>query len=215
MTKILLAPPKDQGQAPALLTGADLLAAIQAGTVTRINEAQATTLTAGTFEVNMTDVVDGFAAVRAVAPAPAAKGGFEIDEDVKMPEGLSRRRAPTESLYPFDKLNVGQSFHVPVSADNPEPATRLSSSVSGAHIRYSPVIKGADGQPEMEEYTSPVYQRTEDGKGYAKGEDGKRIKVGEETKTREKRGEPERTFRIVAVDATDPRGPGARVFRTK
>ena len=214
---------------PAPLTGAALLSAIAAGTVARITEAQAQTLDAAHYEVNTADVVDGAALVRltdagiaaanggapAAPTAQAAKAGaFEIDDNVAMPEGLARRRAPTEALYPFDKLQPGQSFHVPVSEDNPEPAVRLSSSVSGAHVRYSEPLKDAEGNPIMEEYKVSVYQRNEDG-SYAKGEDGKRIKIGDETKTREKRGEPSRTFRIVTVDATDPRGAGARVFRVK
>ena len=212
----------------AVLMGSALLLAIAAGEVARVTEAQAQSLDASHYEVNTADVVDGAAAVRLTdagiaaaeaakgtpeAPASASSGGIEIDDDVQMPEGLGRRRAPSETLYPFDKLEIGQSFHVAKTAENPDPATRLSSSVSGAHIRYSPVINGEDGKPLMEEYASPVYQRTEDGKGYAKDENGKRIKTGEETKTREKRGEPTRKFRIVPVDASDKRGEGARVFR--
>lgn len=212
----------------AALTGAALLAAILAGTVTRITEAQAASLDASHFEVNTADVVDGAALVRLTdagiaaaqeatdpadgsAPA-AASGGIEIDDDVAMPEG--KRRSPRETLYPFDKLEVGQSFHVAKSAENPDPATRLSSSVSGAHIRFSPELKNEDGTPKTESYTSPVYQKNEDG-SFAKDENGKRIKIGDEPKTRVARGEPTREFRIVSTDATDKRGVGARVFRVK
>lgn len=207
------------------LTGTALLAAIAAGTVTRITQEQAKTLDAAHYEVNTADTTKEGALVRLTeagaaaakagegTQAPAAKGGFEIDDDVPMPTNI--RRAPRETLYPFDLLEVGKSFHVPKTAENPDPATRLSSSVSGAHVRFSPVITGEDGKPVMEEYQSPVYKRTEDGKGYVKGDDGKRVIERMDTKTREKRGEPERQFRIVTVDEKDPRGVGARVFRVK
>lgn len=207
-----------------VLMGSALLAAIATGAVARITQDQAASLDATHFEVNTADVVDGAASVRltdagtaaagATPAAPAAaSGGIEIDDDVPMPD--STRRAPRETVYPFDKLEVGQSFHVAKSDENPDPATRLSSSVSGAHIRYSEVIKGEDGKPVQETYESPVYKRTEDGKGYAKDDAGKRVVEKMETKTRDKRGEPSKTFRIVKTDATDKRGEGARVFRTK
>lgn len=206
------------------LMGSALLAAIASGEVTRITEAQAASLDASHFQVNTADVVDGAALVRLTDAgiaaagsqsnaAPASTGGIEIDDDVPMPD--TARRAPRETVYPFDKLEVGQSFHVAKTADNPDPATRLSSSVSGAHVRYSPIIKDEAGNPVMEEYQSPVYKRTEDGKGYVKGEDGKRVVERMETKTREKRGEPTKQFRIVSVGKDDKRGEGARVFRVK
>lgn len=211
----------------APLTGVALLAAILAGTVARITEAQAETLDASHFEVNTADVVEGAALVRltdagmaaareatdpADGSAGAASGGIEIDDDVPMPEGLARRRSPQETLYPFDKLNVGQSFHVPKTAANPDPATRLSSSVSGAHIRFSPELTNADGTPQMESYTSPIYAKNEAGE-FVKDENGKRVKTGDEPKTRQARGEPTRKFRIVPADASDKRGEGARVYR--
>lgn len=207
------------------LTGMPLLLAIAAGTATRITQEQFKSLDASHVEVNTADTTKegalvrlteaGAAAAKAAGEtqAPAAKGGIEIDDDVPMPTGA--RRSPRETLYPFEALAVGQSFHVAKTAENPDPATRLSSSVSGAHVRFSPVINGDDGKPVMEEYQSPVYKRTEDGKGYVKGDDGKRVIERMDTKTREKRGEPERQFRIVSVGADDKRGEGARVFRVK
>lgn len=37
------------------------------------------------------------------------QSGFQIDDDIAIPEG----RAARQSAYPFDKLSVGQSFFVP------------------------------------------------------------------------------------------------------
>lgn len=203
------------------LMGAALLAAIGAGTVTRITQDQAKSLDASHFQVNTADVENGAAAVQltdagkaAIGAAPAPAGKIVIDEDVPMPT-TARRGRQTEATYPFEALEkVGQSFHVPKTAANPDPAIRLSSSVSGARVKFSPVINGDDGKPVMESYTRPTYQLGSDGKP-VKGEDGKRVKTGEETLTREKRGEPTRDFRVVTVGADDPRGEGARVFRIK
>jgi|ERR1051325_1635744 hypothetical protein len=209
----------------APLMGVSLLAAIGAGTVTRVTEAQAASLDASHFEVNTADVVDGAAAVRiteagtaalaAQPPVTAVSGGIAIDDDVPMPEG-QRNRAPRETIYPFDKLEVGQSFHVAKTEENPDPAIRLSSSVSGAHVRYSPVLKDEAGNVLTETYESPVYKKTADGKGWEKDPTtGKRVVESVVTKTREQRGEPTREFFIVPTDATDKRGEGARVFRRK
>lgn len=210
------------------LMGAALLSAIAAGAVDRVTEAQAASLDPAHYEVNTADVVDGAAAVRLTeagqAAAQASQGeqpaaeaasssAIEIDDDVAMPDNINRR-SPRETLYPFDKLQVGQSFHVAKTDDNPEPHIRLSSSVSGAHTRFSPVLKDAQGNPVMENYEIPTYQRGDDGK-YVKDDEGKRITTGKETRTREKRGDPERVFKIVQVDASDKRGEGARVFRVK
>ena len=202
------------------LTSAALLAAIASGEVSRITETQAATLNPAHFEVNQSDVTKEGAAVRltdlgraaaSAATAPAKAGMFEIDSDVPMPAKV-RRSAPRETIYPFDALEVGQSFHVPATAENENPALRLSSSVSAVHVRFSPVLTNEDGSPVLETYKRPTYERGEDGK-FAKDENGKRVVTGEEELTREKRGEPSRKFRIVPVDETDKRGPGARVYR--
>lgn len=138
--------------------------------------------------------------------APAvSNSGFEIDDAIAIPTNSARRSR--EGGYPFDKLEVGQSFHVAKSAENPDPVTRLQSSVSGARAKYS-VETG-----ETETVTVKEYQRGENGKGYAKGADGKRIVVSTKTETRPKT-KVTRDFTVKAVDASDPRGEGARVWRT-
>jgi len=138
------------------------------------------------------------------AEAPKAKTGFEIDDAVALPASTARRSR--DSGYPFDKLEVGQSFHVATTTENPDPVTRLQSSVSGARNKYA-VETG-----ETETVTVKTYAKSETGKGFAKGADGKRIVESTEEVTR-----PEtkvtRDFTVKAVDATDPRGPGARVWR--
>lgn len=142
----------------------------------------------------------------ATAGAPAANSGYEIDDAVAIPTNSAQRSRV--GGYPFDKLEVGQSFHVAKSAENPDPVTRLQSSVSGARSKYSVEVPG-----ETETVTVKEYQRGEGGKGYAKGADGKRIVVNTKTESRPKM-QVTRDFTVKAVDASDPRGEGARVWRT-
>lgn len=79
------------------------------------------------------------AAQNVAATAPATTS-FAIDDDVPMAV-LSRRGRST--LYPFDALEVGQSFHVPATAERPNPAKSLASTVSSANKRYAVVVPGA------------------------------------------------------------------------
>lgn len=43
--------------------------------------------------------------------------------------------APT--VYPFDKLEIGQTFFVPVSEKHPDPVKTLGSTVSSANMRFA------------------------------------------------------------------------------
>lgn len=156
-----------------------------------------------TAAVSLTEA--GKAELAKVSPVVEAASGFEIDDAVAMPVNATRRLR--DGGYPFDKLEVGQSFHVAKSAKNPDPVTRLQSSVSGARARYS-VETG-----ETETVTTKEYQRNENGKGYAKDADGKRIVSATKEVTRPVT-KVTRVFTVKAVDASDPRGEGARVWRT-
>lgn len=68
------------------------------------------------------------------AAAPAGKSEFVIEDDVAIPAVAGRGRIG--SVYPFDKLNVGQSFFVPKAAKN------LASTVSSANARYAVEVPG-------------------------------------------------------------------------
>ncbi len=140
--------------------------------------------------------------------AAAGPSSFQIDDAVPLPAHSTRGRS---GGYPFDQLQVGQSFHVPLGKDDKEPAdvaTRLQSSVSGARARYAEVIPG-----QFDTVTVKTYQRTPDGKGYAKDAAGKRIVTSSKDEQRAKT-KTVRDFTVKAVDASDPRGVGARVWRT-
>jgi hypothetical protein len=136
-----------------------------------------------------------------------SNGDFVIEDAVPIPARSSRGRS---GGYPFDQLQVGQSFHVPLGKDDKEPAdvaARLQSSVSGARARYAVAVPG-----ETVSVTVKEYQKGPDGK-YAKGADGKRIVTASRTEQRQKM-KATRDFTVKAVDASDPRGVGARVWRT-
>lgn len=133
----------------------------------------------------------------AAAVAPAAAPSFEIDDDIPMPSG--KRTRVGGSKYPFDALEVGKSFHVPVSADDKNPAKTLASTVATANLRYATPKLDAEGKPVMRE-------------GIKRHKD---EATGKVTTTREMVPEMNfsRKFVVRAVDTTDPRGAGARVWR--
>jgi hypothetical protein len=93
----------------------------------------------------------------------AAPSRFELESNIPLPK--SRRRVQTMK-YPFDVMEVGQSFHVAPTEKNPSPSKSLASTVSSAKNRY-----------------------------------------------KDSAGNPTRNFVIRTVDSSDPKGPGARVFR--
>lgn len=214
-------------RAAVTLTGVALLAAIAASETgyLMLTQAEGQDIVNNGFAVVDTSIVEGdTAAVRlteagtaelakqneapaATATDAAAKASYDIDDGVPMPTGTVRRGR--EGGYPFDKLEIGQSFHVAKSADNEDPATRLASSVSGARVKYSVEVPG-----ETETVTKKTYKRGPDGKGYAKDADGKRIVESEETVTVPKL-KLTRDFVCKSVDATDPKGEGARVWRVE
>lgn len=65
---------------------------------------------------------------------------FEIEDNVALPSGTVRRAGA--QLYPFDALQVGQSFFVPNTEDKPNAAKSLASTVSSAVARYAVPVEG-------------------------------------------------------------------------
>lgn len=74
----------------------------------------------------------------------AEKPKFEIESGVAIPEkvrnstGLRAGRTP---VYPFDSLEVGQSFFIPNKGDK-SAAKAMASTVAGANARHSQVVEG-------------------------------------------------------------------------
>ena len=127
---------------------------------------------------------DGSAAAPA---APAAKPTFEIVNAVPPPVSGRGRGTGTE-MYPFDKLQVGQAFFVPATADKPNPAKSLASTVSSAIKRYAELIPGQTRKNK-------------------KGEDVPATKATRKFEVRSRTAEQE------AADGFAPQA-GARVYRT-
>lgn len=71
----------------------------------------------------------------AITQGNKTMSGFSIDTGVPVP-AIKRSGAAT-SIYPFDALEVGQSFFVPATDEMPNPGKSLASTVSSASKRYA------------------------------------------------------------------------------
>lgn len=93
----------------------------------------------------------GSAPVAAPAQAPAAKpkraaapvasgngqaGNFKFAKGVPMPS--PRRGGRGSTVYGFEHMDIGDSFFIEVTDENPNPAKRVASTVSSASTRLEP-----------------------------------------------------------------------------
>ncbi len=137
--------------------------------------------------------------------AAAGTDAYEIDDDVVLTPRQRHLLRPAK--YPFDKLEVNQSFHVVATTEQPEPAKTLAGAVTNANNKFSrPDPTGA-----FETKVMAQYAKDEHGKRI-KNEDGSYQKIGEQAVQRPKI-VYDRHFTIRSVGADDKKGPGARVFR--
>lgn len=102
-----------------------------AGLVTVENYDEATKIA----KVTITEA--GLAACQASLPP-----SFEIESEVAIPTITGRGRTSQANKYPFDALEVGQSFFVANSATMPDAAKSMNSTTSTANRRYSEVVEG-------------------------------------------------------------------------
>ena len=93
-------------------------------------------ITSGHVEADPANIVDGKIAVRATAlalntpaPAPVEKPSIAIVTGLDLP--TTARSVTKEEVYPFSKLEVGQSFFVAI------PADKFASTVSSASRRFA------------------------------------------------------------------------------
>lgn len=122
----------------------------------------------------------GIAFMAPAAPKAAveASTGFELVKGAVLPP--SKRgvglHGGAPKKYPFDQMEVGDSFFVPVSDKLPNPVKTLGSTVSSVNLRYAEVSgektvtrakRGPDrkavfenGQKVMETVTVPVHKKT-------------------------------------------------------
>ena len=121
----------------------------------------------GTILVRATEAGRAFDAGGELAePAPVRVSGFAMVSGFQIP--TKRRRAAKATVYPFDDLAVGNAFFVPATAERPEPAKSMQSTVASANARYTEPT----GNKVMKKRRE--FAHDESGK-IAIGEDGKRI----------------------------------------
>lgn len=95
---------------------------------------------AGANESAPNTINEGTQAMTAQSPAATpAKTGFAI-ASVALP--AAKRGGRQGETYPFDQLEIGQSFFVPATAERENPAKSLASTVTSANERYSEVVDG-------------------------------------------------------------------------
>jgi hypothetical protein len=97
-------------------------------------------------------------------PAPAAASAFALIDGAELPQGRGGRNA---NVYPFDQMNVGQSFFIAASDAKPNPAKSLASTVSSASKRLNPKkfsVKSVESGKAYGAFTAPsngaLVQRT-------------------------------------------------------
>lgn len=151
-------------------------------------------LQAGLIEVDETNLQDGKAASRiTVAGVNYLNGGdtmntatqsaaspYGVIKGAQLPpskRGFGLRGGGAPKLYPFETMEVGDSFFVEVSAKHPNPVKTLGSTVSSANLRYAEtvgekevvrnkrgkknkLVLDAAGQPIPETVKVPVHKYT-------------------------------------------------------
>ena len=143
----------------------------------------------------------------AVPVAPVAPAGKPVlVSDIPIPTKNRRGRAGG-GLYPLESMEVGQSFHISTTAENPDPVARIASSLTNARTKFAvPAVPAATETVKVR-----VYKRGDDGK-VTKNAEGHRIVESETEETREVT-VLTRDWVVAGVDANDPGGVGARVWR--
>jgi hypothetical protein len=159
----------------------------------------------GTVPAYLTEA--GKARIGATAPKAATKAAYTLRNDIPPPPVVAGKQRNRASQYPFDTMEVNQTFHVPATAENDTPMDRVSSSVSAARAKYSEEIPG-----EYEVKNVKTYQLDANGKR-VKGPEGKYIVLANVPTNVLKRRQV-RDFLVRVVDASDPEGAGVRVWRT-
>lgn len=155
-----------------------------------------------------TPVVPSVPMTPTVAPA-ASK--YAIADNIPIPAivraGNAGNLKPRTSSYPFELLQVGQSFHVPATAEDAEPHKKMASNVSAANKRSEVPVSPA------EMVVVKHKRKVKDAAGnVVKGPDGK--DQVETYETTEPKMVATKKFVARQVNATDPNGAGVRVFRT-
>lgn len=212
----------DATREPVTVTGLDLLKLINATGGAYLTQAEGQAAVDAGFATVDTSNVKGDTALVSLTDAGNAeiaadaaskeKPVFEID-DYAPTVPAKKRGGKRGSKYPFESLEVGKSFHVPISKDMPNPVSALASSLTGARRKFATPVLDNEGKPVMEAVKVKTYAKDATGKRI-KDASGKFVVSGETTVQRPKVTQT-RDFYVVEAQKDDPRGPGARVVRSK
>lgn len=122
----------------------------------------------GIDSVNKAEDNQGSAPVTAeVGNTEKVKTMFQIEDNIPVPAISGRGR--TGTTYPFDQLEVGQSFFVANTEEKPNAAKSLASTVSSATARYAEptgntkMNKKGEEVPEMRETRKFIVRSVEGG----------------------------------------------------
>lgn len=92
---------------------------------------------AGNAAARLTDAGKALLAASANPAVAEQPSPFAIITGAALPESKRGNRAGAPTIYPFEQLQIGQSFFVPASEKTPEPVKTLGSTVSSANHRYA------------------------------------------------------------------------------
>lgn len=87
------------------------------------------------------------APVQPSQPAAPAQPSNPMTFDTGIAIPTPRRGGKGSPVYGFEQMNVGHSFFIPATTDNPNPAKRIASTVSSATKRLDPkkfVVRSVD-----------------------------------------------------------------------
>lgn len=108
-------------------------------------------------EIKSNEIASGFAEANTKAEAPKpernTKMSFEI-ENVALPAS-KRGGATRSSKYPFEVLEVDQSFFVPNTEKHPDMVKSMASAVTNAMKKYDVPDFNEDGTQKTKEITVP------------------------------------------------------------
>ena len=130
----------------------------------------------------------------------------KIDSDIPVPK--MKRVAPKtkkKPRYPFDELEIGQSFHLPATEDQPEPWKNVARFLTAANTKSKLPVE----PHEMVKVTKKRIVLDENGEKMK--EKGKL--VYEKYQIEELKTAQTKKFICRRVGQDDPAGEGARVFR--
>ena len=139
-------------------------------------------------------------------PVEVIKSAVQIDSDVPIPQLIRPKSSKIKKKrYPFDQLEIGQSFHLPLTEDQPKPWKTVAPFLTAENSRSKVPV-------EPHEMVKVTKKRiVVDDKGEKMKEKGKL--VYEKYEVEELKTAQTKKFIARRVDDSDPAGHGARIFR--